>query len=416
MKILWYSHFLPYPPVGGASQRSYHLLRQAARRHEVVLAALNPRNNRERGREAAIEFGKWCAEVHVWEPPFRWMGPRWWVGLAFSVFQSAPLNCRALWSPELGARWQELLRAHPDALVHFDSPDLAYYFDAARGRRKVLNHHNCESAMAVRRAEVEPNPLKKRYLLSYARKLVEVESRWCRQFAVNLMVSEHDSELLRRHCPGAHVHVVANGTDTEYFAPPPKAPEFGAAIFAASFGWYPNISAARYLQKIWPLVEQQLPGAHLYLAGKSPPPFLQEWARRNPQVTVIPNPSDIRPWVARAGVFVCPIVDGGGTRLKILDAMAQGKAVVSTSIGCEGLEVTHGENILIADDAEDFASAVVRLFLDDDLRQRLARAGRELVERRYSWHRIGEDLEGAYQCVWSGNCSHNAVRQGASVD
>lgn len=411
MKVIWLSHFLPYPPIGGAPQRSYHLIRQAARRHEVILIALDPRKDREGGEQAAAHFGEWCAAVQIWPAPFRWKGWRWWAGLSSSVFQSVPFNCRALWSPELEGRWRALLRTHPDALVHFDSSDLALYFSAGRNHRAVLNHHNCESAMARRRAEREPNPLRRAYLRHHADKLAELETHWCGRVATNLVVSQHDAGLLRRNCPGAHFHVVANGTDTDYFSPAETEPEPASAIFAASFGWYPNVSAARYLMQIWPRIEQQWPGARLYLAGKDPPKFLHEWARRNPQVTVVSNPPDIRPWVARAAVFICPIVDGGGTRLKILDAMAQGKAVVSTTIGCEGLDAQHEENILIADDAASIAAAVVRLFGDEGLRQRLACAARSLAERQYSWRKIGEDLERAYQCAWTGACGERVAAE-----
>ncbi|MCL6566457.1 MAG: glycosyltransferase family 4 protein [Acidobacteriia bacterium] len=407
MKLIWFSHFLPYPPVGGAAQRSYHLIRQAAQRYQLILVLLNTRPDRENDREAVHAFRQWCAEVHLWSVPFRWKGVRWWAGLAASVFDPVPFNCRALWSPALESRWRQLLDAHPDALVHFDSSDLALYFPGTRGRRAVLNHHNCESAMALRRAELEPNPLKKAYLSLYADRLARLEAHWCSQFAVNLVVSERDGQLLRQNCPEIHTHVVANGTDTEYFTPPTTEPERGTAIFAASFGWYPNLSAARYLQEIWPRIEQQWPGARLYLAGKTPPQFLLAWAQRKPNITVVANPPDIRPWMARAAVFICPIRDGGGTRLKILDAMAQGKAVVSTSLGCEGLDVTDGKNILIADDPESMAAAVVRLWSDDALRRQIVCAGRELVERRYSWHRIGEDLHCAYRCAETGLCPVN---------
>jgi glycosyltransferase involved in cell wall biosynthesis len=408
MKLIWFSHFLPYPPVGGAAQRSYHLIRQAAQRHPLILVLLNPRPGLVNEQDALRAFRPWCAEVHLWSTPYRWKNARWWIGLAASVFHSTPFSCQALWSPALESRWRQLLDKHPDALVHFDSLDLALYFPAAHGRCAVLNHHNCESAMARRRAELEPNPVKKAYLFLYARRLAQLEARWCSRFATNLVVSEQDGWLLGQNCPEAHIHVVANGTDTEYFTLPATEPERGTAIFAASFGWYPNLSAARYLQEIWPHVERQWPGARLYLVGKTPPRFLHAWAQRDPNITVVANPPDIRPWMARAAVFVCPVRDGGGTRLKILDAMAQGKAVVSTSVGCEGLDVTDGKNILIADGPERIAAAVVRLFQDEALRRQIARAGRELVERCYSWHKIGEDLQRAYQCAGVGCPRQNA--------
>lgn len=404
MKLLWLSHFCPFPPVGGASQRSFNLLRYLSQSHEICLVILNHHDKTtECLHDCRRELKKYCEEVEIWPLPYPRRSLRWWGELCLNPFFSDPFACRTRWSRRLAARWQRILHEHPEALLHFDSSDLAGFARFGNGFRKVLNHHNCESAMAVRRAKKETNPIRKAYLWLQARKLAELEQKICHRFEVNTVVSELDAQLLRATAPQAHIHVVENGTDTTYFLPAKWEGEPRSLVFAGSLRWYPNLSAIQFFgREIWPLLKQQIPDARLYLAGQSPPRWLAQWAGRQADVILVASPADIRPWVARAAVFICPIVDGGGTRLKILDALAMGKTVVSTTIGCEGLGVRHGENILIADTPRDFASAVVRALGDELLRHRLGAAGRALVESKYSWQRIVGQLDQAYRCAIQG--------------
>ncbi|MBI4167037.1 MAG: glycosyltransferase [Acidobacteria bacterium] len=395
------SHFLPFPPRGGAHQRSFNLLRQIGRSHQVSLVALNRLWQSPDQLECARrEFSLFCAEVSFWDPPFPWRGTRWWGRLALSPFDRYPYGSRATWCPKLAAAWKSILqRLQPD-LVHFDASDVGMFIPAASDFRKVLNHHNCESAMAFRRARNELNPVRKAYLWHQARKLRRLEAQVCHQCHVNLAVSELDAQLIRSVDPQAHVHLVENGTDTAYFTPTPLEGEAHSLIFAGSLRWYPNISAVSYLvREIWPLIKHQEPAARLYVAGQFPSEKMVGWLKGHRDIEVVASPEDIRPWVARAAVFVCPVLDGGGTRIKILDAMAMGKAVVSTSIGCEGLAVKHGENILIGDSPAEFADEVVRTLRSPFLRKHIENNGRSLVEKRYSWEVVGARLEQAYECA-----------------
>jgi glycosyltransferase involved in cell wall biosynthesis len=398
MKLVWLSHFIPFPPRGGSRQRSFNLIRHISAKYETHLVALNMQGEtQERAAEYASELRKYCAEVEIWDPPYRWRGARWWAQLMLSPLYHHPYGSRALWSPELSRRWEGFLAKHPGALVHFDSIDLALYFPPVAGFRKVLNHHNCESAMAERRAAKEPNPLKRAYLRGQARKLRRLEQETCHQFDVNLTVSELDTQTLQARNPGAHCHVVENGTDTEYFHPSESAPEPNTLIFAGSLDWYPNVAGLQYfIREIWPIFKQKCPGIRLFLAGRNPTPAVVQLAQSDPAIELIADPEDIRPWIWRASVFICPIIDGGGTRLKILDALAMGKPVVSTTVGCEGLRVNHGEQVMVADALEDFASQVLRLLDDDVLRRRLAANGCALVERTYDWDVVGRHLDQAY--------------------
>src|SRR5438552_8833592 len=330
MKLLWFSHFVPYPPRGGAYQRSFNLLRAASRWHEVRLVAFNRHgHSRSDLSECAAELGKYCAAVNFWEMPSRWKSARWWTRLALSAAASLPYSSSCFWSPRREAEWKEILQQHPGALLHFDSIDLALFAEEATRFRKVLNHHNCESAMAERRADREPNRVKKLYLKSQAGKLARLERAICPLFDVNLVVSELDAQLLDRKCSGLHFHVVENGTDVRYFSPQPGLEEPNTLIFAGSLDWYPNISAIRsFVETVWPSVKLRVPRVRLYVAGRNAPGSLIRWLKQDTAITVALNPEDMRLWIVRAALVVCPIQDVGVTRLRMLNAIAMGKAVV----------------------------------------------------------------------------------------
>lgn len=418
MKLIWFSHFVPFPPRGGNLQRSFNLIRQVSATYETHLFALNLQGESRKALEQyKTELKRYCRSVEICDLAFPWRGARWWAEAAASPLFSAPFSCRALFSNAILARWTQLLDAHSDALLHFDSIDLALYADAAPNFGKALNHHNCESAMTRRLAGNQRNPIQRQYMQWQAAKLEDAERALCWSFDVNIVVSEQDRKLLQSIQPEGRFQVVENGVDTSFFRPSEAKPERHTAIFTGLLGWGPNVSAMNFLvDQIWPQVKRAFPDARLYLAGKNPPRHVRIWPTQDRSIAVVPNPEDMRPWLARAEVCVCPITEGGGTRLKILDAMAMGKPVVSTTVGCEGLQVTPDENILIADTPGDFAARLVQLFESEDLRRRMGAAGRALVEREYCWERIGEHLQEAYRVLWGNRGAQKQKMADAETD
>ena len=410
MNLLWFSHFVPFPPRGGPFQRSFNLIRQISKTYAISLVAFNLHTLPEDlVAEYSLELKKYCKEVEVWELPARWRGARWLAEASLSLFYSKPFSCRAFWSRHLAERWQTILERHKDALLHFDSLDLALYAGQAEPFHKVLNHHNCESALTLRRAEEDANPIKRALFRDQAFKLVRLERAVCPRFDVNTVVSELDASLLAHGDVKIHTHVVDNGVDTEYFKPIEGGEEPHTLLFTGLLRWVPNISAMRFFEReVWPPLKARYPDILLYLAGKDPPGAMMQWPRRDSRVRVVANPDDMRPWLARASVFVCPILEGGGTRIKILDAMSMARPVVSTPIGCEGLRVTHGENILIAENARDFARAITSLLENETMRMRMGAAGRALVEKHYRWERVAGQLEQSYRCALNrAECGRN---------
>jgi glycosyltransferase involved in cell wall biosynthesis len=403
MRILWLSNFIPYPIAGGSHQRSYHLMRQAAQRHQVTLYAFNlvgmPADMLEAAR---AEFSQFCEDVEFWPLPMRWKGWRWWGEVAASAVHGESPSLRVFASASFASRVRQHLARGP-ALVHVDSIDLAAFVRLAAGHRTVLHHHNCESAMAVRRAEHENNPAARVYLRRYARALESLERRLAPVVDGNVAVSSLDADRLRTIAPGAHTHVVDNGTDDGYFVPQPGVEETGTIVFAGSLNWYPNVSGVRrFAERVWPRLKARVPAVRWLLAGMRPVAEVRRLAESDPQITLVDTPPDIRPSMARGAVVVCPIQEGGGTRLKLLDAMAMGKAVVSTAVGAEGLAIVPGRDMLIATDEEDFAAQIETVLRDGALRARIGGAARAMIEARYSWRSIGAALDEAYDCAYHG--------------
>ncbi|MEZ4586471.1 MAG: glycosyltransferase family 4 protein [Gemmatimonadales bacterium] len=399
MRILWLSHFVPYPPKGGHLQRGYHLLREASARHEVALVAFYQRSMFDGAaslREATDHLDALVQSVTVVPIPSdaaRW---RWWTLLATTYFRTAPYDVTLFESREMEGRLREIAGSGSTDLLHLDTVGLWPFAEMFPGTPVVLNHHNVESQMMSRRAGKEQHPLRRHYLSREATKLRRLEERAATRAAVNLVVSPLDAERLRAVAPGSRIEVVDNGVDVEYFRPSPDAaPEPDSLIFVGAMYWYPNREAVEYLvDEIWPLVSAARPSRTLTIVGRKPPPAVAAIEDRRVRVTdFVP---DVRPYLEAAEIYVCPIRSGGGTRLKILDALAMEKPVVATRVAVEGLAMVEGEHFIPAESPSEFAAAIDRLSRDPELRRDLGLAGRKLVEERYAWPVVGRALERAY--------------------
>jgi polysaccharide biosynthesis protein PslH len=385
----------PYPLNEGRALRTYNLLREAAREHEIVLCTFVQSEAEQRGLEQMRSF---CAEVHG--VPLYMRGR--WLSLAADL-------CRGSWSeaPILAIKYrrramQALLgrlveQGRFDA-VHLDMLHLGELLPVVRRYPVVLVEHNVETALWERRVDNERSPLRRAYLRGQLRKLRSYEAGLCRRVQHVVTVSDRDAEALRAAAGPISCTTVPNAVDVEYFKPTDEPVEPGGLVYVGGLGWHPNLDAIDYFaEHILPKIAAVAPEVRLTVIGQLPGNNVIEHWRGNARVRCAGLVDDIRPLVARAAVFIVPLRIGGGTRLKILDALAMGKAVVSTAIGCEGLAVTHGRDILIADDAAEFAAAVVRVLQDASLRLALGRHGRACVEEHYRWPAAARRMETAYR-------------------
>ncbi|MEM7257043.1 MAG: glycosyltransferase, partial [Pseudomonadota bacterium] len=267
------------------------------------------------------------------------------------------------------------------------------YYDIATDIPKYVDQHNVEYEIMQRTYETEKSPLRRLLAKSEWRKYRNHEIENCEKFTACLTTSKRDAEILQQRSAQLKCHVIPNGVDSEYFKPGNTHVDPNMILFTGTISYYPNTEGIMWFhQNIWPLIKTLKPEATFCIAGKAPPPEVQNLAASDDQIIVTGAVDDMRDYYGKAAVVVVPLRVGGGTRLKILEGMAMQKAIVSTSVGAEGIDHTEGKNILLRDTPEDFANAVVEVMENDDLRADLERYGRELVELKYDWQAVSNIL------------------------
>jgi glycosyltransferase involved in cell wall biosynthesis len=287
-------------------------------------------------------------------------------------------------------------------LVHADSIHMIRYARRAHrdsGAKVVYNWHNIESEAMSRFAATVASAPKRWYATQTAAKLEHLEREILPEALGHIVCSAREREQLLGWSPGARIHVAENGVDTAYFSGAGRAAAGLQLVFVGSMDYFPNIDAAvSFTRDIWPQLRARIPGLTLAIVGAKPTPEVQALAAIE-GVTVTGTVPDVRPYYADALAAVVPLRTGGGTRLKILEAMAAGTPVISTELGAEGLAVTPNEDILMAPvgDAEAWARQIEALSGNLDRRKNIVAKARHLVESRYDWNTIGADLAATYE-------------------
>jgi polysaccharide biosynthesis protein PslH len=408
MRVLWASHFIPYPPKSGVHIRSYHLLRGVAARHDVDLIAFVQESwfrifypSLEEGlQDCARELGRICRSVRFLAiEHFDRPGGKWRTALEGLV--SPPCyTIRCLQSRAARRTFTEIAAREAYSLAHFDTIGLAPFRALFRGTPATLGHHNIESHMLLRRASNERHLLKRLYFLQEGKRVQSYEAEVADSFAAHITCSDLDCQRLRAIAPRANAITIANGVDIEYFHPTPIESAAPSIIFVGSLNWYPNVDAVLFLlREIWPLAKMAAPNLRLDIVGSAPPLNIVELAAGLEDVTVHGFVNDVRPLMNAATLYVCPIRDGGGTKLKILDAFAMQQCVIAHPIACEGIDVVPGRHVQLAESAASFVQSIMRLLQLPGERQDMARAARRLVVERYSFAEIGRRLCDAFESV-----------------
>jgi glycosyltransferase involved in cell wall biosynthesis len=266
----------------------------------------------------------------------------------------------------------------------------------------IIFTHNVEAEIWRRHVEHATNAASRLLLAQQWRRMLRFEADALSRFDLVLTVSEADGKTLERLYPDAlhaPLHVVQTGVETDYFAPASATPDRARLVFTGSMDWLPNEDGMAYFcREILPRIRQSEPDATLSIIGRSPTPAVKKLAEI-PGVEVTGRVEDVRPHIARGSVYIVPLRIGGGTRLKIFEAMSMAKAVVSTTVGAAGLPVTPGRDLAIADDPARFARAVVHLIRDEASRRDMEASARRLVVERYDWSAVARDFEAALQRV-----------------
>ncbi|MCI0338132.1 MAG: glycosyltransferase [Acidobacteria bacterium] len=386
MKILWLKTELLHPVDKGGKIRTYQMLKMLKREHDITYLTLDDGSAAPDAHEAAEEY---CHElIRVPHRTRAKFSAGFYLDLGQNLISPLPYFMQKYVSDDM----RREITNHAgcaDALVcDFLMPSINVPLELPCAT--VLFQHNVEALILQRHYEVQTNPLKRAYLRGQWRKSQAYELAACHRFDQVIAVSAEDGEMMRREYGVMEVADVPTGVDTGYFRPGGGARrEPHHLIFTGSMDWLPNVDGIRYFtEQILPLIRQKDPDVRLTVVGRSPFPGLVELSRREPGITVTGRVDDVRPYMERASAYVVPLRIGGGTRLKIFEAMAMELPVISTTVGAEGLPVRDGEELLIADTPEEFTGAVVRVLTNDSLSRRLGASGAAMVRNSCGWEHV----------------------------
>jgi sugar transferase (PEP-CTERM/EpsH1 system associated) len=388
MKILWVKAGGLVPPDTGGKIRSYNILKQLTRQHSVTFFSFYTAHEGDLHPDLKNVFDR------VVCVPLALPAPRSLVEVldyGIRLSSSQPYGITKYCRPEPRRRLRALLKQVTYDVILCDFIAAAGVIPWDWPTPKVLFTHNVEATIWRRHYEFATNPIWKAISWWEWRKMESAERRYLRLADRVLTVSETDRDAFASFLDLGKLTVVPTGVDVDYFQPIPVKEIANSLVFTGSMDWLPNEDAILYfVDAILPLIKRQCPEVSLEVVGRSPSRKLQALAEAEKSVRLTGWVEDIRPFVARGAACIVPLRIGGGTRLKIFEAMAMSKAVISTSVGAEGLPVRSGENILLADTPNNFAESVISLLRNPNQRQRVGTAARALVQASYSWPIVAE--------------------------
>ena len=392
MRILQIVPQIPYPLDNGARIGVFNITKYLALRgHSITMLALSQKEGFK-----PRELEKYChLEVISKDTQNRV------AGMFFNLFSQKPYTISKYDSLGAKQRLKEIMSQGKIDIVHVDHLHIAAYgkfLKAEWGVPIVLREHNVENTIWKRFYQLQNNPLIKAYAFFQYKKVTAYEKMMCQSFDRILVNTKEDQERIKKLNPHIKISIIPGGVDTSYFFPQLIEEEPYTITFVGSMDWAANIDGVLwFVEKVFPLIQQKYPRMKLCLVGSNPVKKIN--ILKSAFIDVRPNVPDVREYIAKAKVFVVPLRIGGGMRLKILEAFAMQRAVVSTSVGCEGIEVENNRELMIADDEHDFAQQVVSLLSDREKRVRLGKQGYDLVKRKYSWEKVAESFEAVYEKI-----------------
>jgi glycosyltransferase involved in cell wall biosynthesis len=370
------------------------MVKELARRHQVTVLTFYPAVENDLHPTIAPLFEE-LITVPLRLPKQRSAGE--YIDYLRRLLAPHPYSMQKYYRPELRRAVAELFsRKSFDAIIcDFVYP--AGVLDWNAETPIVLFTHNVEAEVWERQYRLSTNPIRKLMFWTEYRRLTHAERYYSERAAAVCAVSESNRQFFGAYVGGAeNVTLLPTGVDTDYFQPADEPPRPRTLVFTGSMDWVPNHDAIDYFYRdILPLIRAEEPDVETLVVGRNPSDALRKLVKDDPKVHLTGRVDDVRPYMNQGSIYILPMRTGSGTRLKVFEAMASGKAIVSTSVGAEGLPVTDGENILLADDPGKFAEAVIQLMRDDALRRRLERSARVLAENGFSWRIATQRLEEA---------------------
>lgn len=400
LKILIVDEELPYPLVSGKRIRTMGLLQRLARRHQITYVCHRNSDEMEamRAQEYFAALGIRTLVVDRVVPPKN--GPGFYGRLFLNLFSSLPYSVQSHISQDMLQTLEEISKSEEIDLWHCEwSP----YAEAVRHLpgRKLFMAHNVESMIWQRYHENEKNPLKRWYIGRQVTKFVRFERNVLKLADMTVAVSENDACWFQNQFDINRIDVVDNGVDTEYFQPKDNVREPATLLFLGSLDWRPNQDGIEeFLRGPYPALQSQNPDIRLLIVGRNPPVSLcQKWNSLK-NVEVHPNVDDVRPFLSRSSALVVPLRIGGGSRLKILEALACGTPVISTEVGAEGLRLVDGVHFRSVSTIRELVTPIMEYLTHPDKALCHAKAGCQKVRQEYDWESLALRLEDIwFRCV-----------------
>ena len=383
MNVLIIDEEVPWPLDTGKRLRSYNLLQRLQKENQVTYLCYG-----EPGAELPD-----CPNVKIVSlssPITEQRGLGFYWSLFLNIFSVNPYIVNRHYSSLFAAKAQRLIELGVFDLLHCEwtpyAENILHLFGSIP---VVLSAHNVEAQIWKRYYDTETNMLKKVYIYIQWRKLEQYESKVAKMFSGVSVVSEPDKEIFVKEYDTQNVVVVPNGVDEKFFSPGDCNVKPNSMVFTGSMDWRPNQDGVKFfIEEVFPLIRSRLADASFVVVGRRPPQWLVDLAARTDGVTVTGTVKDVRPYISQSALYVVPLRVGGGSRLKILEALAMSKVVLSTTIGAEGLEVEENKHIFLEDTARELAEKACRILNNLEQFSHCGEMGRELILERYTWDAI----------------------------
>lgn len=381
-----------HPVDKGGKIRTYQMLKELKKNHHITYLTLDDGTAEPDAAEKAREYAHGIITIPHRTP--KKFSAGFYFDLAKNLTSKLPYALQKYESTEMRERIKDIANPNDFDVVVCDFLFPAINLPERLNAATVLFQHNVEAMIWRRHYEVATRGPKKTYLKKQWRRMVDYEKKSCRNFDHVVAVSKEDAETMRRNYVITNVSDIPTGVDTDYFVPGKgvEKNEF-KLVFTGSMDWLPNDDAMRWFtDEILPVIRKQIPQVSLTVVGRDPSAGLIDLSKRDASISVTGRVADVRPFMETASVYIVPIRIGGGTRLKIYEAMAMELSVVSTTIGAEGLPVKDGEDILVRDIPQDFADAVVKLLQDKNLARQIGERSARTVREKFGWQTVSESF------------------------
>jgi polysaccharide biosynthesis protein PslH len=395
MKILWIARTCPYPPNDGEKIRVFNLIKNLCH-HDITLVFRAMHDNEFQGVSVLSQYCRQVRYAYIPSPTSHLERARWCLPFLFTRY---PISLATVYFREIADILQELCAEETYDVVHVEHSSLTIYLDALKFKNNpytILTLHNVDYVRNIRVMANTPAGIYKLFLYYNQIKFKAWEVDSIMRYDKVITVSSTDRETIEQMGISNDIDVVPNGVDTENLKLIAGRAMTKSILFVASMDSEANHDGAMFfLEQIFPLIRSRVPSVSLYLVGRNPRAQLSAFHDKD-GVFVTGEVADVREFYERAAVAIVPLRSGGGTRLKILEAMALGIPVVSTTVGCEGLNVENGKHLVVVDEPKRFADAVIEIFDNEKLCRSLVQASRKVVEEQYDWRTIAAQQDRLY--------------------